>query len=129
MDRMTTIGTNDPEFEVPDMRQTNGDVHAFLQTVFQKDPCPQCGAVQIAGRFTRCCNGYSEIIKDNLPQEVPMDLRREIERRTNEISPSFPRILNKDLRPVMQNANIQSPRAGGSTVFITGIPYARDSYQ
>jgi hypothetical protein len=30
---------------------------------------------------------------------------------------------------VIQNANIRSLRAGGSTIFITGIPYARDSYR
>jgi hypothetical protein len=30
---------------------------------------------------------------------------------------------------VIQNANIRSPRAGGSTVFITGVIYARDSYR
>jgi hypothetical protein len=62
-------------------------------------------------------------------QEMPTDLKRGTERRTNETSPNFLRIFNKDLRPVIQNVNIRSPRAGGSAIFITGIPYARDSYR
>jgi hypothetical protein len=117
------------EFEFPDMRQPNDDVRAFLRTMFEPNPCLHCGAVQITGGFTRYCNGYSEVIKNHLPQEMPMDLRREIERRTNETSPNFPRILNKDLRPVIENANIRSSRAGGSTVFITVFPSVRDSYR
>jgi hypothetical protein len=94
---MTTISSNDPEFEFPDMQQPNNDVRAFIRTIFEKNPCPHCGVVQIADRFTGCCNGYSEVMRDHLPQEIPTDLRLEIERRTNETISNFPRILNKDL--------------------------------
>jgi hypothetical protein len=41
---------------------------------------------------------------------------------------NFPRILNRDLRPVLQHARVSSPNAGASNVFISGIPYALDSY-
>jgi hypothetical protein len=123
------IRTNDPEFEFPDTRQPNDDVRSFLQIMFETNPCPHCGAVQIAGGFTRYCNGYSEVMRNHLPQEMRTDLRLEIERRTNGTSSNFPRIFNKDLRPVIENANIRSLRAGSSTIFTTGIPYARDSYR
>jgi hypothetical protein len=43
--------------------------------------------------------------------------------------PNFPNILNRDLRPVIQNANIRAPRASGLMVFIPGIPYTCDSYR
>jgi hypothetical protein len=36
--------------------------------------------------------------------------------------------LNLDLRPVLQHARVSSPNAGASNVFISGIPYALDSY-
>jgi hypothetical protein len=119
MDGVMMIGANGPGFEFPDMRHPNDEVGLFLRTRLETNPCPQCGAVQIAG-VARCYNGYSEIMKDHLPEEMPTELRPEIERRTSETRPNFPRILNRDLRPVIQNADIRSPRAGGSTVFITG---------
>jgi hypothetical protein len=43
--------------------------------------------------------------------------------------PNFPRILKHDLRPVLQHACVSSPNAGASNVFISGIPYALDSYR
>jgi hypothetical protein len=43
--------------------------------------------------------------------------------------PNFLRILNHDLRPVLQHARGSSPNAGASKVFISGIPYALDSYR
>jgi hypothetical protein len=42
--------------------------------------------------------------------------------------PNFPLILNRDLRPVLRHARASSPNAGVSNVFISGIPYALDSY-
>jgi hypothetical protein len=43
--------------------------------------------------------------------------------------PNFPRILNHDLRPVLQHARVLSPDAGASDVFISSIPYTLDSYR
>jgi hypothetical protein len=37
--------------------------------------------------------------------------------------------LNRNLRPVLQHARVSSPNAGASDVFISGIPYALDSYR
>jgi hypothetical protein len=42
--------------------------------------------------------------------------------------PNFPRILNRDLRHVLQHARVTSPNAGASNVFISSIRYALDSY-
>jgi hypothetical protein len=60
---------------------------------------------------------------------MPTELRTKIERATSDASPNFPRILNKDFRPVIKNANIGAPGASSPTVFITGIPSARDNYR
>jgi hypothetical protein len=43
--------------------------------------------------------------------------------------PTFLWILNRDLRPVLQHARVSSPNAGASNVFMSGIPYALDSYR
>jgi hypothetical protein len=43
-------------------------------------------------------------------------------------NPNVPRILSRDLPPVLQHALISSPNAGASNVFISGIPYALDRY-
>jgi hypothetical protein len=43
--------------------------------------------------------------------------------------PNFPRILNRDLRRVIQHARVSSLNAGASNVFISGIPYALDFYR
>jgi hypothetical protein len=44
-------------------------------------------------------------------------------------TPNFPWILNRDLRPVLQHGRVSSPNAGTSNVFISGIPYALNSYR
>jgi hypothetical protein len=44
-------------------------------------------------------------------------------------TPSFPRILNRNLRPVLQHTCISSPYGPASTVFISGVPYALDTYR
>jgi hypothetical protein len=37
--------------------------------------------------------------------------------------------MNRDLRPVIQNAKITSPNSPASTLFISGIPYALDIFR
>jgi hypothetical protein len=44
-------------------------------------------------------------------------------------NPNFPRLLNRDLRPVIQNAQIQSPSGPASTLFISGISFAIDTFR
>jgi hypothetical protein len=66
--------------------------------------------------------------KDDLPDQMHTKHRAEIEKAINETSPNFLRLLNKNLPPVIQNANIASLRAISSIVLITGIPYSRDNY-
>jgi hypothetical protein len=39
------------------------------------------------------------------------------------------RILNRDLRPVLQYACVSCPNAKASHLFISGIPYALDTYR
>jgi hypothetical protein len=42
--------------------------------------------------------------------------------RLTDSNPNFPRILNRDLRSVLQHACVSSPNAGASSLFISGIP-------
>jgi hypothetical protein len=44
-------------------------------------------------------------------------------------NPTFPRILNRDLRPVLQHASISSPNGPASNLFISSISYALDTYR
>jgi hypothetical protein len=44
-------------------------------------------------------------------------------------NPNFPRILNRNLRPVLHYACISSPHSAHSNVFISGIPYGLDIYR
>jgi hypothetical protein len=44
-------------------------------------------------------------------------------------NPSFPRLLNPDLRLVIHRAPVSSPIGPASNVFISGIPYALDPYR
>jgi hypothetical protein len=41
----------------------------------------------------------------------------------------FPRVLNHDLRPVLQYACVSSPNAKASNLFISGVRYALDTYR
>jgi hypothetical protein len=42
---------------------------------------------------------------------------------------NFDRKVNRDLRPVIQNAKITSPNGPASNLFISGIPYALDIFR
>jgi hypothetical protein len=59
-------------------------------------------------------------------------LDESILRRIPELSqsnPNFPRLLNRDLGPVIQNGQIQSPSDPASTLFISGIPSVIDTFR
>jgi hypothetical protein len=60
---------------------------------------------------------------------MPLDIRKQINKFTEMNDPNFPRRLNRYLRPVIQNARIASPNSAASTIFITRIPYAVDSFR
>jgi hypothetical protein len=64
----------------------------------------------------------------NLPPPKGLELLDRIVELTQSI-PTFPRILNRDFRPVLQRARVSLPNTGASNVFISGISYALDSYQ
>jgi hypothetical protein len=56
---------------------------------------------------------------------------REILARIEEqvrFNPNYARILNRDLRPVLQYANIHAPNAASSNLFIYGVPYGLDQW-
>jgi hypothetical protein len=84
--------------------------------------------VKLSGTFMHCCQGFEQDIGHNLPEPMPTNIRRAIEEFTANGKPNFPRILNVYLRPVIHNAQMSSPKAAASTVFLTGIPSALGSF-
>jgi hypothetical protein len=75
-----------------------------------------------------CCKPFAGRIRNHLLPPVCQELLIHIVELTQSI-PNFPRVLNRDLRHVLQHACVSSPNAGASNVFISGIPYALDAYQ
>jgi hypothetical protein len=67
-------------------------------------------------------------MRDHLPHEFDPILLRRIEEFSG-MQVNFPRILNRDLRPVVQNARMSGPRGGGATLFMSGIPYVLDPFR
>jgi hypothetical protein len=74
------------------------------------------------------CKPFAGRIRNHFPPLVGRELLDHIVELTRSI-PNFPRILNRDLGPVLQHARVSSPNASASNVFISGIPCALDSYQ
>jgi hypothetical protein len=112
----------------PDMRNCPAEIVSATLAQFRQGcespPCPHCGAVLLRGMpLGFCCRGFQRSILNHLPPPMPMGLVRKIVRATGH-SPNFPRTLNASLRPVLQHASVSAPQGGGSTLFITGIPYA-----
>jgi hypothetical protein len=89
---------------------------------------PHCGAVLLRGMSHEfCCKPFADSIRNHLPPPMGRELLDHIVEFTRSI-PNFPRILNRDLRPVLQHARVSLPNACASNMFIPGIPYALDSY-
>jgi hypothetical protein len=115
----------------PDMRNCPAHMVSATLAGFRQGcecpPCRHCGAVLVRGMpLGFCCRGFDDSMLDHLPQAMPMELVRKIVRATVD-NPNFPRRLNSSLRPVLQHASVSAPQGAGSTVFITGIPYAVDA--
>jgi hypothetical protein len=112
------------------MRSSQSEaVVRFIRSKYELRPCENCGAVKILGGFTRCCEQCEDQIAECLPDPMPANIRRVIEELTANGRPNFPRTLNAHLRPVIQNAQMSSPNAAASTVFLRGMPYAIDSFR
>jgi hypothetical protein len=106
----------------PDMRDFDEDIGDKIRQWAEIPPCPHFGAVLLRGMSHEFyCKPFAGRIRNNLPPPTGRELTQSI--------PNFPRILNRDLRPVLRHARVSSPNAGASNVFISGIPYALDSYR
>jgi hypothetical protein len=115
-------------FSFPDMRDFNEDIADKIRQWGEIPPCHHCGAVLLRGMpHELCCKPFAGRIRNHLPPPMGRELLNHIVELTKSIS-NFPRILNHDLRPVLQHAPVSSPNVGASNVFISGIPYALNSY-
>jgi hypothetical protein len=110
------------------MRDFNEDIVDKIRQWAEIPPCPHCGAVLLRAMFHGfCCKPFAGRINNHLPPPMGRELLDHIVELTQSI-PNFPRILNRDLRAVLQHARVSLPNAGASSVFISGIPSALDSY-
>jgi hypothetical protein len=122
------------------MRDFNEDIVDKIRQCAEISPCPHCGTVLLRGMSREF--GYKPFagrIRDHLPPPIGREFLDHIVELIQTI-PNFPRILNRDLRPVLQHARVSSPNAGASKcvhpVFpilwtLTGnlsLPFIRSSF-
>jgi hypothetical protein len=74
-----------------------------------------------------CCNLFADRMGNHLPPSMVPHLPDHIMELTQRNS-NLPRILNRDLPPVLQHACVSSSNAGSLIFLISGIPYTLDSY-
>jgi hypothetical protein len=111
----------------PDMRDFDENIADKIGQRAEIPLCPHCDIVLLQGMsYEFCCKTSAGRIKNHLLPPIGRELLDHIVEFTQPIS-TFPRILNRDLRPVLQHARVSSPNAGALNVFISGIPCASDS--
>jgi hypothetical protein len=113
----------------PDMRDFDEDIADKIRQWAGIPPCSHCGAVLLRGIFYEFCG---KLFAGRIRNHMPPPMGREMLDHNFELTqsiPNFPRILNLDFRPVLQHAPVSSLNVGASNVFISGIPYALDSYR
>jgi hypothetical protein len=113
----------------PDGKNMTQDVVQGLREFAEMPACEHCGAVLVRGMPAGfCCRPIDGSMVEHLPHPMPESILNKIKvRMLGRLT--FPRILNCWLRPVIQNARISSHQGSGSSVFITGIPYALDTFR
>jgi hypothetical protein len=111
------------------MRKFDEDIAQRIRNWAEVPSCSYCGAVLLRGMTGKfCCHPFEQRIRSNLPPPMDEDLLQRIVELTR-TKANFPRILNRDLRPVLHYASVSSPNAAHSNVFISGIPYGLDTYR
>jgi hypothetical protein len=111
------------------MTDFNEDITDIIRQWAEIPPCPYCDIVLLRGiSHEFCCKPFVGRIRNHSPPPIGRELLDHIVELTQSI-PNSPRILNRDLPPIFQYARVSSPNAGAPNVFISGIPYALDSYR
>jgi hypothetical protein len=117
------------DLSFPDVRDFNEQITDKICQWGEIPPCPHCGAVLLRGMSHEFCyKPFAGRIRNYLPPPMGRELFDHIVELTKSV-PNFLRILNHDLRPVLQHACVSSPNAGASNVFISSIAYALDFYR
>jgi hypothetical protein len=128
-DLLGDMGPYDCEFPFPDGKDLDPEVVRYVREWAEVEPCEHCGAVLVRGMPTGfCCRPFEDSIRDHLPHELDAEILSRILELAKE-NANFPRLLNRDLRPVIQNAEIRSPHGPAANLFISGIPYAIDTFR
>jgi hypothetical protein len=74
-----------------------------------------------------CFKPFGEQIRSNLPRLLHEGSLNRIGYLTRP-SPNLPRLMNRDLQPVLQHFHVCFPRGSGSNLFKSGIPFALDAF-
>jgi hypothetical protein len=102
----------------PDMRALpdGGERRRMLSALLawgQQPPCGNCGAVLPRwANGNLCCRGLEAQVAAQLPPHMPEQMLTSIKRETRR-NANFPRIVNRDMRPALQNASVGAPGGGG----------------
>jgi hypothetical protein len=113
----------------PDMRAFNEDIADTIRQWAEVPSYPHCSAALLRGMSHEFCDKpFAGRIRNHFPPPMGRELLDHIVELTQSI-PTFPRIVNRGLRPVLQHAYLSSPNAGASKVFISGIPSALGPYR
>jgi hypothetical protein len=99
------------------MRTLNGRIYKFGRPQFEEKP------------YRAYCTGYEKAICVHPSESMRDEIRKAIEVLISQSSLHFPRVLMKELDPIIQNVNISLSRAAAKTILITFIPYPIDAYR
>jgi hypothetical protein len=114
-------------FLFPDIREFDVGIAERIRRWAELPPCKDCGAILRRGLPVGfCCKPFGKKIISNLPPPMEEELRQRL-RKFVASNRNLAWKLNHWLRPLLQNASISRPNRNGSTMAVSGIPYAINS--
>jgi hypothetical protein len=94
----------DADWPFPDGRRMAEELRIRIGDFCELPPCELCEAVLPKGvSLGFCCRHLENVIRDHLPHPLERSLRERIVELSKR-NVNFPRILNRDLHPVIQNS-------------------------
>jgi hypothetical protein len=106
---LDSIAFDNPAFPFSEAKNLSLELAVQIREWAEMKPCQYCRAVLLRGMPSGfCCRSFAEWIQDHLPHPLDESILRRIQ-LLSQSYPTFPRLLNRDLRPVVQNTQIQSP--------------------
>jgi hypothetical protein len=120
---LNSIMPGNPKFPFRDARNLSHELGDQIRKWAEIQPCEHGGAVLLHEMLARFCyQPFQHSIRTHLPHPMDPAILRQID-EFGRWNPNFPRLLNRDLRPVIQNPQIQCPNGPASNVFISSFRF------